>query len=625
MNLHFPIFFSSLETFGEVFALAKSDLLELLSSGPDEQYNFGSNAAECGLLIIRLVAILVFTVHNVNRETENQSYAEILQRSVVLKNAFSAIFEFIGHILERCTQLTDPSASYFLPGILIFVEWLACRQDIVVNMEIEEREANARSFFWNHCVTFFNRLITSGFMFGNEDEDQACFFNMSRYEEGETTNQIALPEDFELRGFTPLLPAQLILDFSRKHSFGSDGGNKEKKARIQRIIAAGKALANSVRVGQQRFYFDSKLKRFMIGVEPQITDDYPLASSSEVPTPTLNAQLYVEGEEEDEVILFKPSVTEKTADVIPSNFTTSELLGSDVNAPTVDAVNIVGSVSASHDGFVLQNSLDNGTRPALSLSEISAQYLQPLQQTTSKWLADEQGSLMNGFADLNVFENGYFQPAAVTVPFPQTIGVGGGNRYPFRVSETVVPSKFDSVMSSSGGTDNLYMKPLSATSAFSKKNPVSRPIRHFGPPPGFNSVPPKQLDESVSGLTLNTVNPPLDDYSWLDGHTFPSSTKPTGFNSSVNHSVPVYQPVNKSNDPAGMVSFPFPGKQVSTLQAQMENQNGWKDYQFSEHLKLYQEQQQQQQQQQLQNGNQQSVAVPQQYQGQPLWEGRFFV
>ena len=114
-----------METFGEVFSVARSDLQELLASGPDEEYNFGSDASECRLVIIRVIAILIFTVHSVNRETENQSYAEILQRSVLLQNAFTAIFEFMGHILERCIQLNDPSTSYLLPGIMVFVEWLA--------------------------------------------------------------------------------------------------------------------------------------------------------------------------------------------------------------------------------------------------------------------------------------------------------------------------------------------------------------------------------------------------------------------------------------------------------------------------------------------------------------------
>ncbi|KAF3629197.1 hypothetical protein FXO38_27822 [Capsicum annuum] len=71
---------TSLETFEEVLLMVKNDLLELLSSGSDEKYSFGSDAADSKLAIIRLVAILIFTIHNVIRESDNQLYDEILQR-----------------------------------------------------------------------------------------------------------------------------------------------------------------------------------------------------------------------------------------------------------------------------------------------------------------------------------------------------------------------------------------------------------------------------------------------------------------------------------------------------------------------------------------------------------------
>ncbi|KAK4392522.1 protein SMG7, partial [Sesamum angolense] len=140
---------TSLETFAEVSSVVKSDFLELLSSGSDEEFSFGSDAAECRLAIVRMIAVLIFTVHNVNRENENQSYADILQRSVLLQNAFTATFEFVGCILERCNELNDPSSSYLLPGIMVFVEWLACHQDVAVGSELEEKQLNARSLFWN--------------------------------------------------------------------------------------------------------------------------------------------------------------------------------------------------------------------------------------------------------------------------------------------------------------------------------------------------------------------------------------------------------------------------------------------------------------------------------------------
>lgn len=258
--------------FTDVLSSASSYLSELISSGPGEDLKFGNDPVESGLLIVRLVAVLIFTVHNTKRETEGQSYAEIVQRAVVLQNAFSATYDIMGHILERCKQLEDPSSSFLLPGILVFLEWLACCPDIVSGSEMDEKQATIRSKFWSHCITFLNKLLAVGPMSITDVGDEACFQDMAKYEEGETENRIALWEDFELRGFLPLLPAQTILDFSRKHPLGSDG-IKEKKSRIKRILAAGKVLANIVRIDQKPVYFDSKEKKFIIGIEPQKSND----------------------------------------------------------------------------------------------------------------------------------------------------------------------------------------------------------------------------------------------------------------------------------------------------------------------------------------------------------------
>ncbi|XP_022842174.1 protein SMG7-like [Olea europaea var. sylvestris] len=632
---------TSLETFAEVFSMVKNDLLELLSCGPDEKCNFGSDAAECRLAIVRLVAILIFSVHNVKRENENQSYADILQRSVLLQNSFTAIFEFMACMLERCNQLTDPSSSYLLPGIMVFVEWLACCHDVAVGNEMEEKQVNARSVFWKYCITFFNKLVSNSHMFLNEDKDETCFSNMSKYDESETANRLALPEDFELRGFLPLLHAQLILDFSRKSSFGIDGSSKEKQIRIQRIFAAGKALANVVQIGQEGFYFDAKLKKFVTGVEPQISDDHALIGSFEVPKFNGNTQgnsvgsqmslgamqpephVSMEGEDENEVIVFKPSVTEKQVNDFASNMTS-------VVASGVDKFDFGNENGSFHESFLWHNGLSTGMKPPATIANSAAHYLRPVQPSTPQWLVEQ--APVNGFSHLNLMENRpamkshlqdhlrVSQAAAVSVPYPPFINPDAGDCYPIQTPQTALSSKFDSIISSGAAADSLYVKPSLAGSAGLKKNPVSRPVRHVGPPPGFGSMPSKFVDESTNSVSLKNENPPvpqMDDYSWLDGYQLSSSNQSLGFNHSINNSGLMFGSVsNNNNSSMGMSSFPFPGKQVSTLQIQGEKQ----DHQFSEHMKVYQEQQQQ-----LQRGDKKSVALPQQYQGQPLWEGHFFV
>ncbi|CAI9780587.1 unnamed protein product [Fraxinus pennsylvanica] len=66
-----------------------------------------------------------------------------------------------------------------------------------------------------------------------------------------------------------------------KHSIGSDGGNKENKAHIQRIIAAIKALANVIRIGKEVIVFKpSKTEKHVSEFASKLT-------SSEVPASTV--------------------------------------------------------------------------------------------------------------------------------------------------------------------------------------------------------------------------------------------------------------------------------------------------------------------------------------------------
>lgn len=623
---------TSLETFEEVFSVARSDFLQLLSSGRDEVFSFGSDFGECKLFITRFIAIMIFTVYNVNKDTENQSYAEILQRSVVLQNAFAAIFDFMALIVERCFQLNDPCASFLLPGIMIFVEWLACCQDMAFTNEMEEKQATARSLFWNNFVSFLNKILSSGHETVNGNEDETCFYNMSRYDESETANRLALPEDIELRGFLPLVPAHLILDFSKTH-FGGDGGNKEQNARVQRIVAAGKALTTGVRVGQQGICFDSKSKRFFFGVEQHNANNVLFSSSTEISarnsvgqenhlgSPLQPKSLpHGEGEEEDEVIVFKPSVTEKHTDGFPSKLTSSKVVGNGANSSKVASRSNGVSVSMSHGSFPLE--------PSASSVNGNMQYLQLAQANTSKWMAGGEEYIENGFSNLNLLGTGFptrsekerssgmLQPTSLSVAPAQSIGFGSCLEHSFQDPATVIPSKFDSVMTSAPSFDSIPSKTKSIKSGGWNKSPVSRPIRHFGPPPGFNTCAPKYTDEPLLGVNLRHENPPVDDYSWLDGYQLPYSAYGDGFGNSFNCLPQPNKLLNTSKTSLGMESFPFPGKQVSTVQVDIGKQNGW----LPEHSSLYQEPLQQ-----LKKGNEQFVALPQQYQGQSLWESRFFV
>ncbi|XP_004513951.1 nonsense-mediated mRNA decay factor SMG7 [Cicer arietinum] len=635
---------TSLETFTEVLAVVSTGLRKLLSSGQDEELNFGSDASENGLVIVRIVCIIVFTVYNVNKESEGQSYAEIVQRAVLLQNAFTAAFELMGYIIERCAELCDPSSSYLLPGILVFVEWLACYPDLAKGNDVDENQATLRSKFWNHCISLLNRLLLVGPMSILDDEEETCFNNMSRYEEGETENRLALFEDFELRGFVPLLPAQTILDFSRKHSLGNDG-DKETKARVKRILAAGKALANVVRVDQKVIYFDSKVKKFTIGVERQISDDFVLPTSysgllnaenllqenpgdkSMVEIVQSNQDQYMDGDEDDEVIVFKPVVSETRADVVVSSWAPHEGLDPSLKAFGGD-LKFHGNSTSNP-----LNNLNHQTLP-LSVSGMMPQNLQPVP--TSRWIEGEI-SLVNNLKGLSLLENGHVMETGlqesvgvsnhVALPFPIQQSVAADTNSVFyglpKASESVIPSRVDAIASSRVITDNFSGMTTSALQASLRKAPVSRPARHLGPPPGFSHVSSKQgIEYSVSDSLSG--NPIMDDYGWLDGYHLESSINGLGPNGQLTYSQSNSQQVS-NNGLSGKVSFPFPGKQFPSVPLQVEKQlNGWHEYETYEHLKSHHDQQLQPQQQPT-NGNQQFSPLTEQFQGQSIWTGRYFV
>jgi protein SMG7 len=386
---------TSLETFFDVLASTSSSLREVISLGSAKELTLGIDTSDSALFIVRVVTMLIFSVHNSKKETEGQSYAEIVQRVEPARNSLTASFELLGLVIEKCVQLGDPSSSYFLPGVLVFVEWLACCPDIALGSDPDDRQTAVRNSFWNQFVVFFNQVLSLGPTFIDDVEDETCFSNMSLYDERETENRLALWEDYELRGFLPLLPAQTILNFSRKHSFGTEGP-KEKKARIKRIFAAGKALTSVIKVDQNHVYFDSKKKKFLVGVKP--ADDFLDSHSSppkacnalqdnqvmidhNSPIMQLDQQIYMgEEDDDDEVIVFKPLVTEKRKEASDQIYVPSGGFRKSDQVTTMgDFKALSGSDVAFHENQILQA---RGNASIQVPASVGANLLGPLQPST---------------------------------------------------------------------------------------------------------------------------------------------------------------------------------------------------------------------------------------------------
>ncbi|KAG0582790.1 hypothetical protein KC19_3G085900 [Ceratodon purpureus] len=264
---------TSLETFSQVYLETLSDLEQLLAGsdsileaalGTDYQSrtSMGNAGPSC---VIQLVAILIFTVHNINwsaDSTNHPTYAEILQRSDLFQHALTAAFECAGRLMHRCSQSKDPSRSVLLPALLMFMEWLAGRPEMAIGSEVDVDQANARSSFWAECLVLLNCFLK---MF-KEEPYAANGFDGSFGGAIENERGVALGEDFELQGFIPLAPAQTALDYSKGY-FREGKGEKQFKVRIKRLLAAGKAVANALESSQRGICYDEDLDRFVLAGE----------------------------------------------------------------------------------------------------------------------------------------------------------------------------------------------------------------------------------------------------------------------------------------------------------------------------------------------------------------------
>ncbi|KAK9735944.1 hypothetical protein RND81_04G239800 [Saponaria officinalis] len=607
---------TSLETFPAVLASVTEVLHELLPSGPKEQQNFGRDGTENAQFVIRLAALLIFTVYNVNKKTEGQTYAEILQHNVLYENACTVTFELMGLIVERCLQLDEPSSSFLLPGILVFLEWLACCPNVAACAIDEKKITAAKMSFWKHCIALLNKLLSCRMVLVDDGGDETCFTNMSRFEEGETDSRLALGEDFELRGFLPLLPAHSILEFSQKHSPGFGGNTKERRTRVKRIIAAGKALASVAMVDQKIVSFDLNTKRFIIGTQPQVPENslpnsYIASSHSPATEQEVgeNAQLIFEGEDEDdEEIVFRPVLVEKTIDTVRSTQNAIEVPERRRSAPPV--TNDRFHQVSSEFNIPISGNIPLQVHPERDLHN-------------STWLSEQQASIADGIKKLRFVEN----EVVPAFNMKGNLGVhnhNAGSLFPMNTSmysdykrtpEVFIPSNVNSAAFPEVTAESFVAKPPIISKTF--KSQAGRPVRHLGPPPGFGHVPPKSFNMQVSNVGGTNGSVVVDDYRWLDGFQNPSSSSslgPTYATNQISSGInPAFSYSGGSNEHSGLA---FSGMQSSGVQFQ----GGYPSFQNMPlaHVQKLPEQR-------MMPGNNQFSSPTEHYQGNPTWNGHYRV
>lgn len=473
----------SLETFADVLARVSRSFEILLSHGPEEKLNFGKDENENRLFIVRLVAILIFTVDNTKSPTsKDQSH---MHRREFLHSACTAAFLLMGTIFKRFTELRDSCSSYLFPGILIFLEWLANCPDVASGKDADEAEGNARSVFWNQHVKFLNKLVSSGLL----SVDAAEYFfihGRNTHERDGLGMRHSLWEDFELRGFLPLRASQMNLQYSRD-AYGRDE-LKESKARVKRVLATCKVLVDLVRVNGKEICYDPEVNKFIFGTSTLAKNKSNAAENSlekNAPSKDIQSLKLSDEEEEDEVIVFKPN---------PLRFATV------VNSTSIPEGQAQRKCFVD---FSVKHQLNSGD-PPVPPCVTAPQNLHPVPSSASDWSLEQTSSINDivylgfledkpiGHSGMSGYDNS--SPSSSHMLNQQLVNTStteffnGPEKYPNPVKSTMVGNA-----AYYGKMEDSYLNPNETF----EMNSVRKPSRHHGPPPGFGVHPKKYVSATI--------------------------------------------------------------------------------------------------------------------------------
>ncbi|KAK9714668.1 hypothetical protein RND81_06G111000 [Saponaria officinalis] len=240
---------SSLESFASTFTSTLRELEALLAcdvaglSSALQSYQ-NMNLLKSGpYRALHIVSVLLFIIYNLTADHEHKisKPTKDAQHSELVRLVLTVTFTFMGRLVDRC--LKGRPVIYFplLPALLVFVEWLvgALRELNFVDATCE----SAMRYFFGSFVELLKHLQEN-----MAEIDDSC--------------NIALWEDYELRGFIPLSPMHELLDFS---SCWEDEINYKMKNdfRARRIVQAAIKIASGNKDNSRKwFFYDSSDKKF---------------------------------------------------------------------------------------------------------------------------------------------------------------------------------------------------------------------------------------------------------------------------------------------------------------------------------------------------------------------------
>jgi len=180
------------ETFDEVWSSVAGCIEQFLTSKSTTQLD-----------VLQIISIMIFIVHLHNTLCVKAGH----HYPLLHKYALLITFDIVGRLFQICASVNDVFSTSLLPGMLVFIEWFVYSPDMimeevesdsyasdVINLDVEERLARARRFFWTSCERFVNNFFAGNIM---EECDGILIFCKN--------NNVSLWEDSMCQGLSPLI------------------------------------------------------------------------------------------------------------------------------------------------------------------------------------------------------------------------------------------------------------------------------------------------------------------------------------------------------------------------------------------------------------------------------------
>ncbi|CAI9087429.1 OLC1v1021496C1 [Oldenlandia corymbosa var. corymbosa] len=399
---------SSLEEFpGVVSSIVKH--MEAFVQLDDEQlmsalnsYKLIDSSRRGPFRALQLVSVFIFILHTLSREPQwvklNGDHQE--QESSLTQLALVATFICIARLVERCVQGNQLENCPLLPAVMVFVEWLEGTLDTLEAHATDEKVICAISYFFSVLTDLLNRLGIS--------------------EAALASDESALWEDHELRGFEPILPAHISLNFTTHWEWTENLNSK----RSQRLFQSGMRIANQSNYSRPWISFDRKGMKFY--TKEHHEENHRKAQVEEKnscgerqnqgssPAPT----------EEEEIILFKPIIRHNSAPLCKYIKNEDQLRIRELKEPSKSADE---SLRRATSMFLGQNQPPSD-RLGVPSDTSSLRYSKPLKQqdalptfaagppSLNAWVFDRENAnyeLQPGFKNFNKHDLSPIQEVAV--------------------------------------------------------------------------------------------------------------------------------------------------------------------------------------------------------------------